>query len=258
MNEVFALTTATTAAVLFYGFVLGLKHATEADHLAAVTTIVTERANLWTSALVGGLWGVGHTISLLAAGILVLVLNYEISERTERILEFGVGLMLVFLGLNVIRKLLSGGHLHFHPHEHGTHAHSHPHLHEHDDDHAHSHDHGDAHAHDETPTHHGMRLSPRALLIGMIHGLAGSAALMLLIIPTIDSRAVGLLYIVIFGIGSIGGMMLMSLLVGLPFRFTDLKFHRFNHILQAVAGLISISLGLWIVYEKGFAEGLIG
>lgn len=272
MNELLAFTTATTAAVLFYGFVLGLKHATEADHLAAVTTMVTERASLWTSALVGGLWGLGHTISLLAAGILVLVLNYEISERTERILEFGVGLMLVFLGLNVIRKLMSGGHLHFHSHEHGGHNHSHPHVHDHGDgEHSHAHEQGGEththphsvhrHTHEEpahSVTHHGMKLSPRALLIGMVHGLAGSAALMLLIIPTIDSRAVGLLYIVIFGIGSIGGMMLMSFLVGLPFRFTDLKFHRFNHVLQAVAGLISISLGLWIVYEKGFSEGLIG
>ncbi|NOT48281.1 MAG: urease accessory protein UreH [Acidobacteria bacterium] len=245
MSEFFAFSTATTGIVLFYGFVLGLKHATEADHLAAVTTIVTERANVWTSALVGGLWGLGHTISLLAAGILVLVLNYQISERTERFLEFGVGVMLVFLGLNVIRKLVSGGHLHFHPHEHAGHTHAHPHLHER----------GDAAA---AETHHGPRLSPRALIIGMVHGLAGSAALMLLIIPTIASRSVGLLYILIFGVGSIGGMMIMSFLVGLPFRFTSLKFHRFNHILQAVAGLISISLGLWIVYEKGFGGGLTG
>ena len=279
MIEFLAFSTASTAVVLSYGFVLGLKHATEADHLAAVTTIVTERSNIWTSALVGGLWGVGHTISLLAAGILVLGLNYQISERTERFLEFGVGIMLVVLGLNVIRKLLSGGHLHFHSHEHGGHEHSHPHLHKHADEphphththehdgethsHSHEHPHGvndHGHSHETVPvvaTHHGLRLSPRALIIGMVHGLAGSAALMLLIIPTIESRALGLLYIVIFGIGSIGGMMLMSFLVGLPFRLTDLKLHRFNHILQAAAGIISISLGLYIVYEKGVTEGLL-
>lgn len=253
MSEFLAFSTASTAVVLFYGFVLGLKHATEADHLAAVTTIVTERANIWTSALVGGLWGLGHTISLLAAGILVLGLNYQISEQTERLLEFGVGIMLVLLGLNVIRKLLSGGHLHFHSHEHAGHTHAHPHLHDHDETHNSSVD-----AQAVPATHHGLGFSPRALLIGMVHGLAGSAALMLLIIPTIESRALGLLYIVIFGVGSIGGMMLMSFLVGLPFRLTDLRFHRFNHLLQAVAGLISISIGLWIVYEKGFTEGLMG
>lgn len=250
MNEIFAFSTVSSAVVLFYGFVLGLKHATEADHLAAVTTIVTERSSIWTSALVGGLWGLGHTISLIAAGILVLGLNYQISEQTERFLEFGVGIMLVLLGLNVIRKLLSGGHLHFHAHEHAGHKHSHPHVHKHDEAH---------HPAADVPvaTHHGLGFSPRALLIGMVHGLAGSAALTLLIIPTIESRALGLLYIVIFGVGSIGGMMLMSFLVGLPFRLTDLKFQRFNHLLQAVAGLISISIGLWIVYEKGFTEGLM-
>ena len=92
----------------------------------------------------------------------------------------------------------------------------------------------------------------------MIHGLAGSAALMLLVIPTIDSRPLGLLYILIFGAGSIGGMMLMSLLVGLPFSLTALRFNRFNLLLQAAAGIVSIALGLFIVYEKGVTEGLFG
>jgi high-affinity nickel-transport protein len=92
----------------------------------------------------------------------------------------------------------------------------------------------------------------------MIHGLAGSAALMLLVIPTIESRALGLLYIIIFGIGSIGGMMLMSFLVGLPFQITALRFNRLNFLLQCLAGLISVGLGLFIVYEKGFSEGLFG
>ncbi len=227
-----------------FGFLIGLKHATEADHLAAVSTMVTDRKSLWSSALVGGLWGLGHTISLLLAGVLVLLLNFEISETTERVLEFAVGIMLVFLGLNVLRKLFAGGHLHFHRHEHGEHAHAHPHVHELDKS-------------DEPHTHHGLSFSPRALLIGMVHGLAGSAALMLLVIPTIDSRALGLLYIAVFGVGSIGGMMLMSLLVGLPFHFTALRFHRFNHLLQGAAGFISVALGLWIIYEKGIVEGLI-
>jgi sulfite exporter TauE/SafE len=92
----------------------------------------------------------------------------------------------------------------------------------------------------------------------MVHGLAGSAALMLLVIPTIESRAVGLLYIIVFGIGSIGGMMLMSFLVSLPFQLTAKKFNRLNHLLQGFAGLVSVVLGLFIVYEKGFTEGLFG
>jgi sulfite exporter TauE/SafE len=235
----------STFAVLGLGFFLGLKHAIEADHLAAVGTIVSERKSLWSSAIVGGIWGLGHTISLFVAGIFVLLLNFQISEQTERILEFCVGIMLLFLGLNVFRKIAQGGKVHFHTHEHGEHAHVHPHLHEHDKT-------------DEPNSHHGFKFDPKALFIGMIHGLAGSAALMLLVIPTIESRPLGLLYIAIFGIGSIGGMMLMSLLVGLPFHFTATKFNQYNRILQGVAGLVSIVVGLLIVYEKGVTEGLFG
>ncbi len=243
MPEILFLSSMSATAVLGFGFLLGLKHATEADHLAAVSTIVTERRSLFSSAIVGGLWGLGHTISLFVAGIFVLLLNFEISEQTERMLEFGVGVMLVLLGLNVLRKIIQGGTLHFHAHEHGDREHIHPHLHEH----------GKA---DNPNSHHGFSFSPRAVVIGMIHGLAGSAALMLLVIPTIDSPALGLLYIVIFGIGSIGGMMLMSFLVGLPFQITALRFNRFNLLLQCVAGLISVGLGLYIIYEKGFTENL--
>jgi len=241
MGEIILFFSATSgAAILGFGFLLGLKHATEADHLAAVSTMVTERRSLWSSALVGGMWGLGHTISLTLAGIFVLVLNFEISERVETILEFCVGIMLTLLGLNVLKKLIQGGNLHFHAHEHGSHAHVHPHIHE------------PGHAH-EPHTHHGFRASPRALLIGMVHGMAGSAALMLLVIPTIESKALGLLYIVVFGIGSIGGMMFMSFLVGLPFTLTALRFNRFNGLLQGAAGLMSVFLGLFIVYEKGFS-----
>ena len=237
MNEI------STFAILGFGFLLGLKHATEADHLAAVSTIVTERRSLFGSAIIGGLWGLGHTISLFLAGVFVLILNFQITERTEKFLEFGVGVMLVLLGLNVLRKLLQGGHLHFHTHEHGKRVHVHPHIH-------------DERAADEPHTHHNFSFSPRALIVGMIHGLAGSAALMLLIIPTIESRALGLLYIIIFGAGSIGGMMLMSLLVGLPFTLTSVRYNRFNYLLQSVAGLTSVALGLFIIYEKGITEGL--
>jgi sulfite exporter TauE/SafE len=245
MNEILLFSGATVFAILGFGFLLGLKHATEADHLAAVSTIVAERKSLWSSAFIGGIWGLGHTISLFLAGVFVLILNFQISEKTERMLEFCVGVMLTLLGLNVLRKLLKGGKLHFHTHEHGAHEHVHPHI------HAFGHE-------DETATHHGFKFSPRALLIGMVHGLAGSAALMLLVIPTIKSKTVGLLYIVIFGAGSIGGMMLMSFLVGLPFHFTASRFNRFNYILQSVAGLVSIALGLMIIYEKGVTEGLFG
>lgn len=243
MAETLLLFATSTAAVLSLGFFLGLKHATEADHLAAVSTIVSERKSLLSSAIIGGYWGLGHTISLFIAGVLVLLLNLQISEKTERTLELLVGVMLVLLGLNVLRKIIKGGMLHFHEHEHGERAHVHPHIHEKDKS-------------DAPETHHGFLFNPRAVLVGMVHGMAGSAALMLIVIPTIQSTAMGLLYIAIFGIGSIGGMMIMSFLVGLPFHLTASRLNRFNFILQCVAGLISVGLGLFIIYEKGIVEGL--
>lgn len=243
MNELLIVAFATPAlAVLGFGFLLGLRHAIDADHLAAVSTMVARRKSAWGSALTGGLWGLGHTISLFVAGVFVLLLDFQISENVERGLETCVGIMLILLGLNVVRKLYQGGHLHFHVHEHGDRVHVHPHIHEQSEaDHAQS--------------HHGLKFSPRALFVGMVHGLAGSAALMLVVIPTIGSKAVGLLYIAVFGIGSIGGMMLMSFLVGLPFYFTESRFNRFNQGLQLLAGVVSIALGLSIVYEKAFSGG---
>ncbi|MFN3330178.1 MAG: urease accessory protein, partial [Pyrinomonadaceae bacterium] len=115
--EMIILTSSLT--ILLYGFLIGLKHATDVDHLAAVSTIVAEKKNLLASISIGGLWGFGHTISLTVAGIFVLFLNFEISERTEKILELCVGIMLVVLGLNVFRKLLKGATIHIHEHSHG-------------------------------------------------------------------------------------------------------------------------------------------
>jgi ABC-type nickel/cobalt efflux system permease component RcnA len=235
--------TISTASVLALGLAFGLKHAVEADHLAAVSTIVSERKSLLSSSLVGGLWGVGHTISLLIAGVVVILLHIEIGERMALALEFGVALMLITLGVNAIRKLMRGGHVHFHTHHHAHHVHSHPHIH-------------DGSTEDYPTTHHGFRFSARPLLVGMIHGLAGSAALMLLVLSTIPSPLVGMAYVSVFGIGSIGGMMLMSALVGLPLRLTAARFKRAHLTVRCLAGLFSLGFGLFMVYEIGFVEGL--
>jgi hypothetical protein len=240
MTETSSLTTISAVA---FGFVLGLKHAIEADHLAAVSTIVSERKSLLSSLLVGGLWGVGHTISLFIAGILVIVLHVEISARTALFLEFCVGLMLVALGVNALRKLARGGHLHLHVHQHGGRAHVHPHIH-------------DREPETDPHTHHGFGPGMRPLLVGMVHGLAGSAALMLLVLSTLSSPLVGLAYIAVFGIGSIGGMMLMSALVSLPLYLTATRFTRANLAMRGLAGLFSLSFGLFMIYEIGIAGSL--
>lgn len=231
-------------SLLALGFVLGLKHAVEADHLAAVSTLASERRSLLSSSLVGALWGLGHTISLLAAGVAVILLHFKISERTSQGLELCVGIMLVLLGVNALRKLARGGHLHVHVHEHGGHLHAHPHIH-------------DGIHEDEPHTHHGLRFGARPLLVGIIHGLAGSAAVLLLVVTTISSSLVGLLYIVVFGVGSIGGMMVMSMLFALPARFTASSFTRADFALRCLAGLFSLSFGLFMIYEIGFADHLL-
>lgn len=233
----------STVSALAFGFVLGLKHAVEADHMAAVATIVIERKSVLSSSLVGGLWGVGHTISLLAAGAVVILLNVRVGERTAMGLELVVGLMLVALGANALRKLARGGRLHLHAHRHGGRLHAHPHLHD-----------GTREA--DPRTHHGLRLGLRPLVVGMIHGLAGSAALMLLVLSTIQSPLVGLSYVAVFGVGSVGGMMLMSALVGLPVRLMALRFARADFAARGLAGVFSLGLGLFMVYEIGLAGTL--
>ncbi|HJR09510.1 MAG TPA: hypothetical protein VJ842_19770 [Pyrinomonadaceae bacterium] len=236
------------AAVLGLGFVLGLKHALEADHLAAVTTIVSERKSLLGSSLVGGLWGVGHTLALLAAGAAVVLLRVRVDERTTLTLEFAVGVMLVLLGANALRKLFRRGtRLHLHTHRHGGWLHAHPHLHDNV-----THEHTTAAA-----THHGFNLHARPVLIGIMHGLAGSAALMLLVLSTITSPLAALAYVCVFGVGSIGGMIAMSTLVGLPIHLTAGRFLRLNFAVRAFAGLFSFGFGLLLMYRIGYVEGLL-
>jgi ABC-type nickel/cobalt efflux system permease component RcnA len=238
------LNSLSIVSLLAFGFVLGLKHAVDADHLAAVSTMTTERRSLLSSSLIGALWGLGHTISLMAAGVVVIVLHFQISETVKQSLELGVGVMLVGLGVNALRRVARGGHVHIHVHEHGGHAHAHPHVHD--------------GVHKEEPhTHHGLKFGARPLLIGLVHGLAGSAALMLLLLTTISSPLVSFLYIGIFGVGSIGGMMIMSTLFALPARFAAARFSRADFALRCLAGVFSLSFGLFMIYRIGFVDHLL-
>ena len=222
-------------SIIVFGFLLGLKHAVEVDHLAAVSTIVAERKSIFTSAIIGGFWGIGHTIALLAACSLVVFLKFQISASLEAKLETLVGVMLVLLGLNALRKLWKNERIHIHLHQHDGHQHTHIHAHQNEK---------------AEETHHFMKLSPRSIFIGMLHGLAGSAGLMLLILPTIKSPFFALLYILIFGVGSIGGMMLMSLILGLPVYLTSGKFQSLNKLVLGIAGVFSFGLGALIIFEK--------
>lgn len=244
------MTTLSIVWLLLIGFGLGIKHAAEPDHLAAVSTVVGDRKSIGNAALIGALWGLGHTASLFAAGILFIVLHLQISERLTLIFEFCVALMLIALGGDALRKLTRGGQIHWHFHRHGGIEHAHPHLHDKEDAHSLT---ERAHA----DTHHGLKLSPRPLVIGMLHGVAGSGALTLLILSTITSPALVAVYIVIFGIGSIGGMILMSMLIGLPFHLTGRRFASVEGLIRGASALFSLGFGLFMAFDIGFRKGLL-
>jgi ABC-type nickel/cobalt efflux system permease component RcnA len=242
------------ASVLGLGFALGLQHALDADHIAAVCAIVSENRSVLRSSLIGAFWGLGHTASLFLVGLVVIGLRLTIPEPLALGLEFCVAIMLVALGVNALRKSLRiEVHRHAHAHAGAAHAHDGDAPHVHASEHAHLHVHVIGRGHHELPL---LRQARRPLLIGMVHGLAGSAALMLLVLSTISSPWIGLAYVAIFGIGSIGGMGLMSSVIGLPFAFTAIRFERVHRGFAVAAGLFSLGFGLYLGYEIGFVEGL--
>lgn len=233
-------------ALLGLGLLFGLKHATEADHVIAVSTIVSEQRNIFRAALVGGLWGIGHTISLLIVGTVVLVLRIAISERVSGWLEFGIALMIIGLGINaLVRALRKRNDVHVHQHNHDGTSHAHIHFHEQDTEHREI---------SQSHSHRVSRIGLKPLLVGAAHGLAGSAALTLLVLTQIESVALGLLYLAIFGLGSVFGMLLMSSLVGLPFVLSARRISGLSNRLQTAAGALSIIFGLWYAYETGVAS----
>lgn len=235
-------------AVLGVGLAFGLKHATEVDHIVAVSAIVSEHRGLWRSAIVGALWGVGHTVSLIAVGVVVLALRVAIPEWVSSWLEFGVALMIVGLGVSaLLRALRNRREFHLHRHQHDGVSHVHIHFHNRETEHA-----GPVAAHSHAVSIVGLK----PFLVGAMHGLAGSAALMLLVLAQTQSLMLGLVYLGLFGVGSVFGMVLMSGLVGLPFVLTSRRLSGIHYSLQTFAGVLSIAFGLWYAYATGFISEL--
>jgi ABC-type nickel/cobalt efflux system permease component RcnA len=233
--------------LLGLGFVLGLKHATEADHLVAVSTIVSEHRSVWRSAAVGGLWGLGHTAALFVAGAVLIALRVQIPEPVAAALELAVALMIVLLGTRILYLVLRRRrdvHVHAHTHDGRTHTH----LHFHGSRDAHPAADGSAVPH---AWHRGL-WGWRPVLVGAVHGLAGSAALTLFILAEVlrgGSKLLGFAYLLVFGAGSIGGMLLMSTLIGLPFVLTSQRFRRVDTPVRLLAGSMSVLFGLYYAFE---------
>ena len=232
----------TLIATLGLGFILGLKHALDADHIVAVSTIVSEHKSISKSSLIGTFWGLGHTASLLLVGLVVILLRLTIPAKLALLMEFGVAVMLVLLGANIIWKFFNGTKVHIHTHEHHGVTHSHLHVHEgRNEEHKHN---------------HLISFGRKPFLVGLVHGVAGSAALMLLVLATVPTPLAGLMYILVFGIGSIGGMLIMSSLIGLPFVLTASRLVPLNERIKAVAGVMSVAFGIFLGWEIGIVEGL--
>ena len=253
----------TFLSILALGFFLGMRHATDSDHVIAVTTIVSRQRNIVSAALTGVFWGIGHSITLLTVGGAIILFGLVIPQRVGMGLEFCVALMLILLGwlnLRAFRRSVSSvtsneQHVHEHVHQHGDYIHRHPHRHD-----------PEKHGHSEkdVPTarmdrqfgrSHFYRLL-RPVIVGVVHGLAGSAAVALLVLPIIRDPIWAMMYLLIFGAGTIAGMMLITAAIAAPITYSANCFRAFNRYVGPAAGVLSLMFGLFLVYQIGYVDGL--
>lgn len=225
--------------VLFLGLLVGLRHALEADHLAAVTSLAAESRSLRQRVQIAALWGSGHAAALTVLGGGLVALGAALPEPLARGFEGVAGVMLIALGVGVVRRARQRRvHVHVHRHGDGTR-------------HLHVHAHGAVTPHDPAAhEHHHLRgVLPRAVLVGSVHGLAGSGALVLLSMQMLGSGLLALLYVACFAVGSIVGMVAFSLVLTLPFALSPRLLERAAGRVEAVAGLVTISIGCWIAVQ---------
>lgn len=224
-------------SILLIGFVLGIKHALEPDHVIAVSTIASQSKKLSRSSLAGVFWGIGHTLTLFVVGMSVIFMKGEIPEEWALSLEFLVGIMLVYLGVSSILNLRRIGAT--------THTHSEI-----------NHDHFHLHPVKPSTAHIHKKVSYlKSMFIGIIHGLAGSAAMVVLTMSTVSSVWQGAMYMLVFGLGTVAGMLISTTIIGIPFVLTASK-ERVNTWLTQATGTISTLFGVYYMYNLGITEGL--
>ena len=263
--------------IVVVGFLLGMLHATDADHVIAVSTIVSRQGNVKSAAAIGVLWGVGHTLTVFLVGGAIILFSLVIPPRVGLGMEFAVAVMLILLGVYTLSSVTRWVRDNMFPapddsfpgHSHAatqSAAHLHPHVHG-DYVHVHAHGHGpENHGHYEAATPQAWldrRLSGlpayralRPLAIGIVHGMAGSAAIALLVLAQIHDPLWGLAYLLLFGVGTIAGMMLITTAIALPFAYSLQRLPQLNLWMRLVAGLLSLGLGFYLAYRIGIVQGL--
>jgi ABC-type nickel/cobalt efflux system permease component RcnA len=222
-------------SVLSFGFLLGLRHAIEADHVAAVASLASRTQSVRRVLPIGVLWGLGHTATLALFGALVLIFDAIVPAVLSQGLEAAVGVMLILLGADVLYRLWRER-IHFHLHKHGPDA---PHF------HAHTHQKSIHHEVDPHNHKHPSSLPLRAFLVGSMHGMAGSAALILLTLQSVDSTELGLIYIGLFGVGSIAGMALLSVAIAVPMAFASKGLTQIYVWFRGAVGAATVGLGIF-------------
>ncbi len=262
---------ASLLPVLLLGFFLGMRHATDADHVIAVATIVSRQRSVRGAAWTGVLWGLGHTLTILAVGGAIILFGLVIPPRVGLGMEFSVAIMLILLGILTLTGVTARLHeARAGDHHAGAHRENHAHAHAHGD-YVHSHVHGHtpgAHGHAEEATSQarldralgrfGAYQLLRPLVVGLVHGLAGSAAVALLVLATIRDPWWAAGYLLVFGVGTIAGMMLVTAAVAVPFAATAGRFAWLNRHLATASGVWSLAFGLWMAYQIGVVDGLFG
>ncbi len=244
-----------------------MRHATDTDHVVAVTTIVSAEKRIGAATRIGIAWGLGHSLTIFLVGGAIILFKLTIPARLAMGMEFAVAIVLILLGISALaqssprlaRRLgfKKGGadlFAHTHVHEHEGLVHVHPHAHVHGEEHTH-------HSHLLTGAAARSRFArgshQRAFGVGLVHGLAGSAAIALLVLSAIPNPVWGLAYLAIFGFGTIVGMALITTAIGLPVSLTASRLGELNRALLAGAGALSLGYGLFLVYWIGFVDGLL-
>jgi high-affinity nickel permease len=204
----------STLSVLALGFMLGMRHATDADHVVAVTTIVSQQRSVARAAGIGALWGAGHTATIVLVGGAILLFRFVVPPRLGLAMEFAVAVMLVLLGVRNLQAAGGGR--------------------------------GAA----------GGRSPMRPVIVGFVHGLAGSAFVAMVVLTAIESAGVGILYLLVFGVGTVAGMTLITAAIAVPSAYAAARVNGAQRYVQLAAGVASVCFGLLLAHRVGVTDGL--